>query len=66
MVIELNWTTRVQAQLEMQMNSVERVQYFSTIPVEQQVSQVEDLPRKNWPSKGMIFGGFTIEISRES
>ncbi len=66
MVGELNWATGAQAKLEMEMNSVERVEYFSTIPVEQQVSQVEDLPRKNWPSKGMIFGRFTIEISRKS
>ncbi|KAJ3072963.1 hypothetical protein HDU98_002550 [Podochytrium sp. JEL0797] len=50
----LVWIVRIQAQLEMNMNAVERVSEYTEIEVEQAAIIESNRPPLNWPSKGAL------------
>ncbi|XP_077998555.1 ATP-binding cassette sub-family C member 9-like [Glandiceps talaboti] len=52
LVGRLNWMVRMLAECEMQMNSVERIEYYTHVPTEEYRGIV--CPPHNWPDKGNI------------
>eukprot|EP00123_Amoebidium_parasiticum_P018837 comp24299_c0_seq1/m.45570 comp24299_c0_seq1/g.45570 ORF comp24299_c0_seq1/g.45570 comp24299_c0_seq1/m.45570 type:complete len:1564 (-) comp24299_c0_seq1:469-5160(-) len=50
----INWVVRVQADVEMAMNSVERVKEYSEIPQEAPEINPDNRPPSDWPKKGKV------------
>ena len=51
----LNWFVRVLAETEMEMNSVERIRFYSELETEPQIPIINENEWKDWPKKGEIF-----------
>ncbi|XP_038067062.1 ATP-binding cassette sub-family C member 8-like isoform X2 [Patiria miniata] len=49
---QLNWVIRMSANLEMQMNAMERVEYYKSVKKEEYDGVIE--PRHDWPDQGEI------------
>ncbi|XP_077981900.1 ATP-binding cassette sub-family C member 8-like [Glandiceps talaboti] len=65
LVGRLNWTIRMLAECEMQMNSIERVEYYTNVQTEEYQGIVR--PPQGWPDKGNIqVKNISVRYSKDS
>ncbi|XP_038067610.1 ATP-binding cassette sub-family C member 8-like [Patiria miniata] len=61
---QLNWVIRMSASLEMQMNAMERVEYYKSVKKEEYDGVIE--PRHDWPDQGeIVYKGVSARYASE-